>query len=656
MPDTKVCPGCQAELPGDAPDGLCPQCLLVHGVTTAPGAPVQGKDSGTPLSLRPFTPPAPTELAPHFPQLEILELLGQGGMGAVYKAKQPGLDRLVALKILPPEAGRDPAFAERFTREARALAKLGHAHIVTVYDFGKADEYYYFLMEYVDGANLRQVIRSGQLLPAEALRIVPQICDALQFAHEEGIVHRDIKPENILLDKKGRVKIADFGIAKLLGRNTVNYTLTGPWQVMGTLHYMAPEQMDNPLGVDHRADIYSLGVVFYEMLTRQLPLGRFAPPSQKVQVDGRVDTVVLRALESDPNLRYQHASEIKTDVEGIRSGTAPTLTYPAAGELATWEPDFERIRRKVMVPAIGLLMSAILSLLPLAAIPFLLFSGDSLSRWGAAACGLSGLIGATIVLGVIKMTRLQWLPLALTCSILAMLPFATGCFLGMPIGLWAFVVLRNPEVVAAFQRKRWNQPTAPFTTATPTAPSRQTPAGTAPRVTPTRAAPATMDWVPPPTAKPKTDPPLVEPVPVLQFAGRSGTDLSRQRQLVELARKQVQGPAIALGILGCLGLTVLQIRPLTELLQSASSIEMGGNPGAIRVVASVFMLMAAWRLLRLRSPSFVKASAVVALIPGLSPWWLAGIPVGIWVLATLRKPDIKRAFLIKRIMLPKMDD
>src|SRR5581483_5538285 len=141
MPDVKICPECQAELPGDAPDGLCPKCLMVHGETTAPGAPVQGQDSGTPLNLRPFVPPAPAELARHFPQLDILELLGQGGMGAVYKARQPALDRLVALKILPPEAGRDPAFAERFTREARALAKLGHAHIVTVYDFGKADEY-----------------------------------------------------------------------------------------------------------------------------------------------------------------------------------------------------------------------------------------------------------------------------------------------------------------------------------------------------------------------------------------------------------------------------------------------------------------------------------------------------------------------------------
>src|SRR5690349_15935904 len=197
-----------------------------------------------------FVPPTVEELRGLLPQLEVLELLGQGGMGAVYKARQPALDRLVALKILPPEVGRDPAFAERFAREARALARLSHPHIVTVYDFGQADGLYYLLMEYVDGVNLRQLLRAGQLQPAEALKIVPQLCEALQFAHDEGVVHRDIKPENILLDRKGRVKIADFGLAKLLGRKPADFTLTAAEQVMGTPHYMAPEQMERPLAVD----------------------------------------------------------------------------------------------------------------------------------------------------------------------------------------------------------------------------------------------------------------------------------------------------------------------------------------------------------------------------------------------------------------------
>jgi uncharacterized protein (TIGR03067 family) len=273
--------------------------------------------------------PPPDELAKHFPQLEIIGLLGQGGMGAVYKAREPGLDRLVALKILPPDAARDPAFAERFKREARALAKLNHPNIVAVYGLGEADGLYYFIMEYVDGVNLRELIFSGQCKPEEALKIVPQICEALQFAHDEGIVHRDIKPENILLDKRGRLKIADFGLARLFRAaagspaTPRDYTLTGPWQVMGTPNYMAPEQVDDPLHVDHRADIYALGVVFYEMLTGELPRGRFAPPSQKVEVDVRLDEVVLRALEQEPERRYQQASEVKTDVETISRSPLP---------------------------------------------------------------------------------------------------------------------------------------------------------------------------------------------------------------------------------------------------------------------------------------------------------------------------------------------
>src|SRR5262249_3780830 len=155
---------------------------------------------------------------------------GRGGMGVVFKAHHTRLDRLVALKVLPAEAGRDPAFAERFSREARALAKLNHPHIVGIYDFGQTGEQSYFVMEYVDGSNLRHRLKAGRIDPQEALRIAGEVCDALQYAHEAGIVHRDIKPENVLLDKRGRVKIADFGIAKILTGKQTDYTLTGPMQ------------------------------------------------------------------------------------------------------------------------------------------------------------------------------------------------------------------------------------------------------------------------------------------------------------------------------------------------------------------------------------------------------------------------------------------
>ena len=318
---SKKCPQCGASLPAGALDGLCPACLLAQGVA----------DTGP--EAAPFQPPGVEELARLFPQLEILAFIGKGGMGAVYKARQPALDRVVALKILPPQAANGPGFPERFSREARALAKLAHPNIVAVHEFGQVNGLPFFIMEFVDGLNLRQLERAGKLSPREALQIVPQICEALQFAHDEGIVHRDIKPENILLDKKGRVKIADFGIAKIMGLEP-DVDLTQTKDAIGTPHYMAPEQLEKPTTVDHRADIFSLGVVFYEMLTGELPLGKFAPPSsRKVEVDVRLDDVVLRALEKDPERRYQHVSQVKTAVDTIAS-TAASPPPPSANAAA----------------------------------------------------------------------------------------------------------------------------------------------------------------------------------------------------------------------------------------------------------------------------------------------------------------------------------
>lgn len=275
-----------------------------------------------------FHAPSVAELAGRFPRLEILEFIGQGGMGAVYKARQPELDRLVALKILPPDIGGDAAFAGRFAREARALAQLNHPNIVTLYEFGRAGDLYFFLMEYVDGVNLGQLLAGGRVAAREALAIVPQICDALQFAHDQGIVHRDIKPENVLLDRRGGVKVADFGLAKIIGRtgeadapvgggSGSASVLTQASKVMGTPHYMSPEQVRAPGAVDHRADIYALGVVFYQMLTGELPGQTIEPPSRKVQLDVRLDEIVLRAMERQPELRYQQASVFKTQIETI---------------------------------------------------------------------------------------------------------------------------------------------------------------------------------------------------------------------------------------------------------------------------------------------------------------------------------------------------
>src|SRR5689334_3172373 len=199
------CPQCHALLPDDVVAGLCPRCLMAGAL--------QPTEPGDHVSAVPSL--APGELAPHFPQLEILECLGRGGMGVVYKARQKSLNRLVALKLLAPERADDPQFAARFEKEAQALAALNHPHIVAVHDFGRAGGFYYLLMEFVDGVNLRQLLHTKRLSPKEALGIVPPVCEALQCAHDHGIVHRDIKPENLLLDKNGVVKIADFGIAKM---------------------------------------------------------------------------------------------------------------------------------------------------------------------------------------------------------------------------------------------------------------------------------------------------------------------------------------------------------------------------------------------------------------------------------------------------------
>jgi tRNA A-37 threonylcarbamoyl transferase component Bud32 len=302
----KQCPNCGKPVLASAPGGICPACLMAQGAETEGAAP------------RPrFEPPPLETVAALFPKLEIVALLGAGGMGAVYKARQPDLDRFVALKLLPKDGEAEGVSAERFNREARALARLGHPNIVAVHEFGQVEGLHFFIMEFVDGANLRQMELTGRLSAREALQIIPQICDALQYAHDAGVVHRDIKPENVLVDRKGRVKIADFGLAKIVGTGGESTRLTVDGQVMGTPHYMAPEQVERPLAVDHRADIYSLGVVFYEMLTGDLPIGKFAPPSRKVQLDVRLDEIVLRALENDPERRYQQASEVKTRVENV---------------------------------------------------------------------------------------------------------------------------------------------------------------------------------------------------------------------------------------------------------------------------------------------------------------------------------------------------
>ncbi len=287
--------------------GLDPGEVILRALNTAQPSAGAGR----------WTPPAPEELAALLPQYEIESLLGHGGMGAVYKGRQAALDRPVAIKLLPAELAGDAQFIARFQREARTLARLQHPGIVAVHDFGQTSEgHLYFVMEFVDGTDLHRILHaSGGLNPAQTLELISQVCDALHYAHAKGVIHRDIKPGNILVTTDSRAKLADFGLARPIKDESA--MLTGTNVVMGTAAYMAPEQQEGH--ADQRADIYALGVMLYEMLCGQRPSGAFDPPSHRVQVDVRLDQVVIKAMQQQPERRYQQVSEMKTDVDRIRT-------------------------------------------------------------------------------------------------------------------------------------------------------------------------------------------------------------------------------------------------------------------------------------------------------------------------------------------------
>ncbi len=266
-----------------------------------------------------WQPPSLAELAAMLPQFEFLELIGAGGMGAVYKARQITLDRLVAIKVMPPYAddGSGAKFVERFINEARVMAKLMHVCIVSVYDFGQmSDGHLYLAMEYVEGSDVQDLIdHRGKLKPAEALAITAQVCDALQYAHSRGVTHRDIKPANVLISREGYIKVVDFGLAKAAHLGTIDH----PEVTMGTPAFMAPEVLHSEERVDGRSDLFSVGAMLYNMLTGKQPEGTFWPASQIALCDPRFDRIIKRAMEADPKKRYQQANEIRRDLDEIAS-------------------------------------------------------------------------------------------------------------------------------------------------------------------------------------------------------------------------------------------------------------------------------------------------------------------------------------------------
>ncbi|MEQ1751324.1 MAG: protein kinase, partial [Prosthecobacter sp.] len=271
-----------------------------------------------------WQPPSPERLQEMLPAYEIVSILGQGGMGAVYKGKQKSLDREVAIKILPPEAGdEDMQFVERFKNEARTMAKMNHPAIVQVYDFGETLEgQLYIVMEYIDGTDVAKMIQSQGKLPEDyALSISAHVCDALQYAHTRGTVHRDIKPANILINMEGQVKVADFGLAKATDPTQMGLTKTN--FAMGTPDFVSPEALMPGVPLDGRADLYAVGVMLYNMLTGTIPRGAFRMPSFTLKTDERFDKIITKAMEMDRELRYQTALDLRRDLDVI-------LTTPAA--------------------------------------------------------------------------------------------------------------------------------------------------------------------------------------------------------------------------------------------------------------------------------------------------------------------------------------
>jgi predicted Ser/Thr protein kinase len=583
-------------------------------------------DNGTELtqySPGSFRAPPVEELATRFPQLEIQELLGQGGMGAVYRARQKSLDRLVALKILPPQSAGDPAFAERFAREARAMARLHHSNIVTVFEFGETDGLFYLLMEYVDGVNLRQAIRSKQITAEQALSIVPHICDALQYAHEEGVVHRDIKPENVLLDKRGRVKIADFGLAKLLRRGAVDVSLTATRQVVGTLHYMAPEQIERPLEVDHRADIYSLGVVFYELLTGELPVGRYKLPSEKAAIDNRLDDVVLKTLEREPSARYQNASDLKTDVQTISNSpqkiaspqfvSPPVTNHKPSPAVA---PELQHLdEATVQAPGIALVVVGCLAL-GSQFLSVLLMSFGVGGRFVAAASSLGIIIGPVMIIGGFHLMRRSSHGLVMAGAIAGILPFSPIWVLSAPVGIWALATLRRPS----------------------RSPSAKKDAAIAPR----KITDEDIDEGRALARAPGIGLILVGMIDLLVVFVLLGVLTLRLGIHTPL-------PAVTSDHFGMVqaGVMVQAEAPIVSRAPAWALIIPTALGVVLQVPIGLLILLGGISMVRLRTRTLSFLASFAAMVP-LHVACILGFPIGIWALATLMRDDVHQAFTARR--------
>lgn len=272
---------------------------------------------------------------------KILQIVGMGGMGVIYKAMQEPLNRIVALKVLPPQFSINDELSKRFEIEAKAISLLQHQNITSIYEYGEDKGYRYFAMQFVDGENLSIRIQHRKVMPiTEIIDISKQICRGLRYAHGQNVIHRDIKPQNVLIDKENIARLSDFGIAKIFSASHI--TMTGV--TVGTPEYMSPEQAEGE-EVDAKTDIYSLGVVIYEMLTKKPPfLGNNPvavaykhvheipiPPSVKRRdTPKRLELIVLKALKKDKTERYASVEEMLEHLDSVdvaELAARPTVTF-----------------------------------------------------------------------------------------------------------------------------------------------------------------------------------------------------------------------------------------------------------------------------------------------------------------------------------------
>ncbi len=279
-----------------------------------------------------FAPRDAKDLASLFPGYEIQHLVATGGMGAVYCAVQESLDRIVAIKILPNELSQDPEFCSAFEAEAKAMAKLNHPNLIGVFDFGEVSGMLYIIMEYVEGETLFNITQGGVIKSSESLRLMQGICAGVASAHEHGILHRDIKPANILLDAHLQPKIGDFGLARPVDREVEDGEM-----IFGTPGYTAPEVIEPPHVFDQRADIFSLGVMLHELITGKLPEDDPRPASAQVRCHPRVDAVIRKATQLDPEQRFQTAADMaeelaKVSQPGLTKATTAIKLPVAAGK------------------------------------------------------------------------------------------------------------------------------------------------------------------------------------------------------------------------------------------------------------------------------------------------------------------------------------